>query len=229
MIKTVDVREGVVVKISPDQDAEDPPVGDGGRRKRSRSASPRRRRRSPTPKPTKIHIGRLTRNVNKEHVIEIFSVYGTIKSVEILGDRVHPEFSRGFAYVEYEHSDDAAKAVKYMDAGQIDGQEISVATVYPARQSLLQASGVEVLQDMDEVRQEETVHPEDLHPDVLHRGEEALDVLLLDEDRDRQGEEEVAVRVRALVLQAPEKAAVKNFSLRDTFIYCSCYLRVRII
>lgn len=46
-------------------------------------------------------------------------------------------FLIGFAYVEYEHSDDAAKAVKYMDAGQIDGQEISVATVYPARQSLL--------------------------------------------------------------------------------------------
>ena len=91
---------------------------------RSRSRSPRnkpapppRRQRSPTPKPTKIYIGHLTRNVNREHVVEIFSIYGTVKSVEMPSDRNHPEFSRGFAYVDFELSDDADKAVQHMNGG----------------------------------------------------------------------------------------------------------------
>ncbi|MPC44379.1 RNA-binding protein with serine-rich domain 1 [Portunus trituberculatus] len=52
---------------------------------RSRSGSPRPRRkpRSPTPRPTRIHIGRLTRNVNRDHLMEIFSVYGAVKSVDL--------------------------------------------------------------------------------------------------------------------------------------------------
>ena len=44
-------------------------------------------------------------------------------------DRVHPHLHRGFAYVEFDNSDDAEKAVKYMDGGQIDGQEISASKV----------------------------------------------------------------------------------------------------
>ena len=48
---------------------------------RSRSRTPRRRRRTPSPlKSTKIHIGKLTRNVVKEHIQEIFSVYGSVST-----------------------------------------------------------------------------------------------------------------------------------------------------
>jgi len=92
-------------------------------RSRSRSRSPRakpaapRRQRSPTPKPTKIYIGHLTRNVNREHIIEIFSIYGTVKSVEMPADRNHPEFSSGHAYIDFELSDDAEKAVLRMNGG----------------------------------------------------------------------------------------------------------------
>ena len=85
---------------------------------RSKSRSPKRRpRRSPTPRPNKVHIGRLTRNVNKDHITEIFAIYGSLKNVEMLPDRNHPEFNRGFAYVEYENPDDAEKAIKHMDGG----------------------------------------------------------------------------------------------------------------
>lgn len=62
-------------------------------------------------------MGRLTRNVNKDHITEIFSVYGTLKNVEMQPDRFHSEFSRGHAYVEYELPDDAEKAVQHMDGG----------------------------------------------------------------------------------------------------------------
>jgi len=49
--------------------------------------------------------------------MEIFSVYGVVKNIEIPADRVHPEFTRGFAYVEFENPNDAEKAIKHMDGG----------------------------------------------------------------------------------------------------------------
>ena len=63
-------------------------------------------------------MGHLTRNVNKEHVQEIFSVYGTIKNVEMPPDRTHPHTSKGYAYVDYEKPEEAEKAVKHMDGGK---------------------------------------------------------------------------------------------------------------
>lgn len=36
---------------------------------------------------------------------------------------------RGFAYVEYTNADDAENAMKHMDGGQIDGQEVTVAPI----------------------------------------------------------------------------------------------------
>ncbi|KAK3854034.1 hypothetical protein Pcinc_039459 [Petrolisthes cinctipes] len=100
---------------------------------RSRSGSPRPRRkpRSPTPRPTRIHIGRLTRNVNKDHMLEIFSVYGTVKSVDLpmYDIRVNSSLNRGYGYVDFEKPEDAENAMKHMDGGQIDGQEITAAPV----------------------------------------------------------------------------------------------------
>lgn len=84
-----------------------------------RSPSPKRKRkeRSPTPRPTRIHIGRLSRNVTKDHIVEIFSTYGTIKLVEFPPDRLHPPSGRGYAYVEFETADQAENAMKHMDGG----------------------------------------------------------------------------------------------------------------
>lgn len=95
-----------------------------------RSRSPRkRRRRSPTPRPTKIHIGRLTRTVNKDHIMEIFGTYGVIKNVEFPKDHIHHHLGRMYCYVEYATADEAENAMKHMDGGQIDGQEITAAPV----------------------------------------------------------------------------------------------------
>ena len=84
---------------------------------RSRSKSPRRKKRSPSPKPTKLHVGRLTRNVNKEHLTEIFSMYGPIKSVDMPTDRMHAHLTRNMAYIDFEKPEDAEKAKKHMDGG----------------------------------------------------------------------------------------------------------------
>lgn len=71
----------------------------------------------------------MTRNVNKEHVIEIFSCYGEIKTVEFPTDRNHPQNGRGFCYVEFSNPDEAENAMKHMDGGQIDGNEVTAAPV----------------------------------------------------------------------------------------------------
>ena len=81
------------------------------------STSPKRKKRSPSPKPVKVHLGHLTRNVNRDHVMEIFSTYGTIKHIEMRSDPMHPQYSRGLAYVEYSTPEEAEKAIKHMDGG----------------------------------------------------------------------------------------------------------------
>lgn len=48
-------------------------------------------------------------------------------------DRNHPGLIRGFAYIEYANLEDAEKALKYMDGGQIDGQEITVVKAEPLK------------------------------------------------------------------------------------------------
>lgn len=66
--------------------------------------------------------------------MEIFSTYGTVKSVDMPKIRPNSYLTRGFAYVEFEKSDDAEKALKHMDGGQIDGQEVTAAPVLIPKQ-----------------------------------------------------------------------------------------------
>lgn len=40
---------------------------------------------------------------------------------------------RGFAYIEYVNAEDAENAMKHMDGGQIDGQEVTVAPILTQR------------------------------------------------------------------------------------------------
>merc|ERR1711970_110977 len=125
--KTKEKKPAATAPPAPTETKKEKPKPD----KASKSPSPRRRKRTPTPppRPTKIHVGQLTRNVTEEHVREIFSVYGTIKNIEYPKDPVHRHLYKGFAYVDFENPDEADKAMKHMDGGQIDGQEISCAPI----------------------------------------------------------------------------------------------------
>ena len=48
-------------------------------------------------------------------------------------DRNHPHLGKGFAYIEFTNADEAETAMKHMDGGQIDGQEITAAPVLSIR------------------------------------------------------------------------------------------------
>ena len=65
----------------------------------------------------------------RDHILEIFGSYGAIKHVEFPKDHTHPHLTRGYAYVEFTNADEAENAMKHMDGGQIDGQEITAAPV----------------------------------------------------------------------------------------------------
>uniref|UniRef100_A0A915MHS2 RRM domain-containing protein n=2 Tax=Meloidogyne TaxID=189290 RepID=A0A915MHS2_MELJA len=106
------------------------------RRERERpAASPlrERRERTPEPQPKRVCARNLSRNITKAHLEEIFSLFGVIKSCELPMDRVHIHIPRGYGYIEYEKAEDAEKAIKHMDGGQIDGLEIQCELTLPYR------------------------------------------------------------------------------------------------
>jgi hypothetical protein len=72
---------------------------------------------------TRLVVGNLTRNVTEDHIKEIFSCYGSLKSVELAMDKA-VNLPRGFAHVEFENHEDAERALDYMNNGQIDGNVV---------------------------------------------------------------------------------------------------------
>lgn len=54
-------------------------------------------------------------------------------NVDLPMDRHHPHITRGSAVIDFEKAEDADKAIRYMDGGQIDGQEITVSKVVAGR------------------------------------------------------------------------------------------------
>lgn len=96
----------------------------------SRSRSPVRRHekspsphRSPSPPRYIIKVIGLSRNVTKDHVNEIFNNPAPIlKVVFPVNDATG--YGRGYAFVEYSSEEDAQKAIRFMNGGQLDGNII---------------------------------------------------------------------------------------------------------
>lgn len=74
----------------------------------------------------------MTRNVNAQHLEEIFGYFGKIKRVEILLDR-RTNIQKGSAYIDFLKKEDAEQAINYLNNGQIDGNKITVEKTLPAR------------------------------------------------------------------------------------------------
>uniref|UniRef100_A0A915DNS8 RRM domain-containing protein n=1 Tax=Ditylenchus dipsaci TaxID=166011 RepID=A0A915DNS8_9BILA len=69
----------------------------------------------------RLCVRNLSRNLTKEHLAEIFGIYGSLKNCEMPTDRVHSHLCKGYGYVEYEKLEDAEKAMKHMDGGRLMG------------------------------------------------------------------------------------------------------------
>ncbi|KAK0420266.1 hypothetical protein QR680_014592 [Steinernema hermaphroditum] len=75
---------------------------------------------------TRVCVRNLSRNITSAHLEEIFGNYGVVKKCDLLTDRHHPYFCRGTGFLDFENAEDADKAQKHMDGGQIDGLQVKV-------------------------------------------------------------------------------------------------------
>ncbi|KAK0612454.1 hypothetical protein B0T17DRAFT_462572, partial [Bombardia bombarda] len=72
-----------------------------------------------------IVVERLTKNVNENHLREIFGQYGEIEDLDLPLNRTSGT-NRGTAYILYIREHDAEAAIAHMHEAQLDGVVINV-------------------------------------------------------------------------------------------------------
>ncbi|KAG7291392.1 hypothetical protein NEMBOFW57_001410 [Staphylotrichum longicolle] len=75
-----------------------------------------------------IVVERLTKNVNEDHLYEIFGQYGDIDDLDLPVNR-QSGMNRGTAYILYFTEADAQSAITHMHEAQLDGAIIHVSIV----------------------------------------------------------------------------------------------------
>ncbi|WP_406033789.1 RNA recognition motif domain-containing protein [Treponema saccharophilum] len=73
----------------------------------------------------KIYVGNLNFATGEERLRGIFSGFGSVSSVSVLVDKF-TGMSRGFAFVEMDDDEDAARAISAVDGTDIDGRKVRV-------------------------------------------------------------------------------------------------------
>ncbi|KAG8626869.1 hypothetical protein KVT40_005814 [Elsinoe batatas] len=84
------------------------------------------------PRSSKIVVQKLTKNINENHLHEIFGVYGRIEDIDMPLNRAYMT-NRGTAYILFHSPLAAEKAIAHMHEGHIDGAQINVSIVLPRR------------------------------------------------------------------------------------------------
>ena len=78
----------------------------------------------------KLYIGNLPYEMDNEELGKLFSEYGTVSSSVVITDR-DTRRSKGFGFVEMEHSEEADQAIKELDGKDIKGRNIRVNEARP--------------------------------------------------------------------------------------------------
>ncbi|ROT40958.1 hypothetical protein SODALDRAFT_322204 [Sodiomyces alkalinus F11] len=82
---------------------------------------------APAHAPTaEIVVERLTKNINEDHLYEIFGQFGPVKDLDLPISRLG--VNRGTAYILYDHEADAEDAIAHMHEAQVDGAIINALT-----------------------------------------------------------------------------------------------------
>lgn len=72
-----------------------------------------------------MYIGNLAYNVTEQDLVEAFSQFGTIESVNVIKDRFSGQ-SKGFGFVDMPDNSEADKAIKALNGTQIKGRSIKI-------------------------------------------------------------------------------------------------------
>jgi len=83
---------------------------------------------------TKLYVGNLDFSTTEQRLQDAFAAHGTLVSTSIVVDRATGQ-SRGFAFVEYESSDDAKRAISALDGTDLDGRSLNVNIARPRREA----------------------------------------------------------------------------------------------
>lgn len=77
-----------------------------------------------------IYVGNVGVNVSEEQLRNLFSAYGTVKSVKIIKDRLSGEH-RGFAFVEMGTMDEGKAALEALNGAELGGQRLRINEARP--------------------------------------------------------------------------------------------------
>merc|ERR1719210_653419 len=72
-----------------------------------------------------LSVSNLSRNVNEDHLREIFGNYGKVREATLAIDKA-VGLPKGYAYVEFSSEREAERAISYLNGGQIDGNVVKV-------------------------------------------------------------------------------------------------------
>lgn len=79
---------------------------------------------------SKLYVGNLPYSVTEDELRDYFAQAGTIKSVALIRDRDTGR-SKGFAFVEYETSEEAQKAIDFFNGKQLQDRTLTVNEARP--------------------------------------------------------------------------------------------------
>lgn len=72
----------------------------------------------------RLYIGNLAYSVTRQDLQERFAPFGAIREIRLVTEKDGQ--SKGFAFVEFENSDDAQAAAEALDGKDINGRKIRV-------------------------------------------------------------------------------------------------------
>ena len=86
---------------------------------------------------TKLYVGNLSYDINKNDLEQMFAAHGTVTSAQVITDR-ETQRSKGFGFVEMGSEQEAQAAISALNGKSIDGRAL---TVNEARPQELRSSG----------------------------------------------------------------------------------------
>jgi cold-inducible RNA-binding protein len=79
---------------------------------------------------TRLFVGNLSFNTTEGDVLDLFKQAGTVTSCALIMDKMTNK-SRGFGFVEMSTTEEAAKAIRELNARDLDGRPVTVSEAKP--------------------------------------------------------------------------------------------------
>ena len=80
----------------------------------------------------KLYVGNLSYSVSEERLRDLFSEYGSVKSVNIITDRETGR-SKGFGFIEMSSPPEVREAVQSLNSKELEGRRMKVNEAHPKK------------------------------------------------------------------------------------------------